>query len=568
MSMKGTRGHLFSGLVVVLKLPALFLFELWCLSSTEKYLYQRILDLAVPIASTVFVFLPQSHILQVYKFLASVAVLVFIHFQTKKVIESDASIGCTDLFNNSFLLGFAGQLVAYLCNENSNHNLFFMGHIIPMLTKSIDLPFRINQCSLLLTSGIYCLYLICKIKDGFIFAIKEMETEIKTWNSLVNIFGFLPVARLISESRLLTQQLLLFWLTSFGYTIYYYITYTTNSNVLSISKMDWSTFFAICAGECCKTYLELVSMCVAVSYIANFLFHVIHFYVHGWKELATGVDHSVGWTIGILTFVLSVATGILTPSNSLQNMLKKGFMIKIISIYVASNFLNSAYEFADPALLSLSAISTTKVSKHIQGLIFYVFIIVSFSYILYIAWQVVDVFLTIPVIIISLSNSIQAIASIMIYLLFVYDGLHAHPLEHLDDIIYYIRSTVRFLDFAGSVVLACNGIWLIKSGGLSWIQYPFFVLHCYSNVWERFQNGWKNFMLRRNAVKMVDALQTATEEQIRNHDDVCSICLCPMSYAKITRCGHFFHRSCLKKWMYVGDSCPHCLQKLSIVRQS
>ncbi|XP_062568357.1 RING finger protein 145-like [Saccostrea cucullata] len=570
MSLEGTntRDHLVEGLVVVLKLPALFLFEFWRLTSTEhSSLYQSIVDLSVPVASTVIVFLPKFYIFQIYKFLASVFVLVLIHFQTQKVIECDASIGYTDLIINSFLLGIAAQLFGYLCNGGSKNNLFFMGHVVPMLTKIFDLPFTVNQCLLFLTSGIYCLYLICRMKDGFIIAIKGMETGIKTWTSLVNIFGFLPVARSISESRLLTQQLLLFWVTYFGSMIYYFTTHTTNAHVLSISKMDWSSFFAICAGECCKTYLGLVSMCVSISYIVNFLFNVLHFYVHGWKEQATDADNSPGWSIGILTFMLSVAFGILMPSNSLQTMLKKGFLIEIISIYMASNFLNLAYEFADPALLSLSAISTTKVSKHIQSLMFYIFIIVSFSYILNIVWQVVDIFLTLPAIIISLSNGIQATASIMIYLLFVYDGLHAHPLEHLDDIVYYVRSTVRFLDFAGSVILACSGIWLIKSGGLSWIQYPFFVLHCYS-LWERFQNGWKNFLLRRKAVRLVDALQTATEEQIRNHDDLCSICLCPMSYAKITNCGHFFHPTCLKKWMYVGHSCPHCLRKFSNVRQS
>jgi E3 ubiquitin-protein ligase RNF139 len=31
-----------------------------------------------------------------------------------------------------------------------------------------------------------------------------------------------------------------------------------------------------------------------------------------------------------------------------------------------------------------------------------------------------------------------------------------------------------------------------------------------------------------------------------------------MKNAKITRCNHFFHGVCLRKWLYVQDRCPLC----------
>lgn len=31
-----------------------------------------------------------------------------------------------------------------------------------------------------------------------------------------------------------------------------------------------------------------------------------------------------------------------------------------------------------------------------------------------------------------------------------------------------------------------------------------------------------------------------------------------MASAKITRCKHFFHGVCLRKWLYVQDRCPLC----------
>lgn len=31
-----------------------------------------------------------------------------------------------------------------------------------------------------------------------------------------------------------------------------------------------------------------------------------------------------------------------------------------------------------------------------------------------------------------------------------------------------------------------------------------------------------------------------------------------MATAKITKCKHFFHGVCLRKWLYVQDRCPLC----------
>lgn len=69
-------------------------------------------------------------------------------------------------------------------------------------------------------------------------------------------------------------------------------------------------------------------------------------------------------------------------------------------------------------------------------------------------------------------------------------------------------------------------------------------------------------MLRREAVKKLALLPTATEDQIHNYNDVCPICYQPLLTAKITPCGHFFHATCLKKWLYVKDTCPMCHKKL------
>ena len=70
--------------------------------------------------------------------------------------------------------------------------------------------------------------------------------------------------------------------------------------------------------------------------------------------------------------------------------------------------------------------------------------------------------------------------------------------------------------------------------------------------------GWKTFMKRRTAVAKINSLPFATEEELTKHDDVCAICYMEMTSAKITRCRHFFHSVCLRKWLYMQDTCPLC----------
>ena len=43
-------------------------------------------------------------------------------------------------------------------------------------------------------------------------------------------------------------------------------------------------------------------------------------------------------------------------------------------------------------------------------------------------------------------------------------------------------------------------------------------------------------------------------------NEMCSICREPMAIptAKISSCGHIYHRSCLEKWIKIKNNCPMC----------
>ncbi|XP_056006564.1 RING finger protein 145-like isoform X2 [Ostrea edulis] len=510
------------------------------------------------------ILLPQDHLFSVYKYLCGAALMFMMHFYTHDLIDKSTN----HPYNNDtkivlyfIIFGLAELLALYLFKEKTWKKYFLMAYHLPLITRFLELPATVTGCSFHLADGLVCSYFIYLAINMFITAVDKMKKRVTIWTYLVNIFGFFPVIKSIADSIHLTQQLLLFYFVSFAYKLYYYTAQTSDVNLVPLSKLDCTTFMFVIAGQCCKTYVGLVSMCVATSYLSHYLSRLVNLYLYGWKSTGIVSDIS-GVMLGVFVFVLSVSAGILGPSNSLNEFLLKGAVFKILLMYLASFFIGCTYEMVDPAILTFSAMPTSKPLKHCRGLTLYMFFLVFTIYMIYKLQQYDDISLSIPLIIIGFSTCLQVMASIVIYLLFVYDGVCSHSMENLDDIIFYIRSIVRFLDFVGSVILACRGIWFIKNGAFSWIQIPFFIVHCYGNVWERLKSGSRIVVLRRDAVKKLNALETATNEQIRNCDDVCSICIRQMSSAKITPCGHLFHETCLKKWICVRDSCPLCLRKL------
>ena len=71
---------------------------------------------------------------------------------------------------------------------------------------------------------------------------------------------------------------------------------------------------------------------------------------------------------------------------------------------------------------------------------------------------------------------------------------------------------------------------------------------------------YHNILISNLNFRRLSTLQVASETDLSNHGDVCSICYQEMQYpdAVITDCQHFFHKYCLKKWLVVQDNCPLC----------
>uniref|UniRef100_A0A8C9GU91 RING finger protein 145 n=2 Tax=Colobinae TaxID=9569 RepID=A0A8C9GU91_9PRIM len=158
----------------------------------------------------------------------------------------------------------------------------------------------------------------------------------------------------------------------------------------------------------------------------------------------------------------------------------------------------------------------------------------------------------------SILTSLQVLGTLFIYVLFMVEEFRKEPVENMDDVIYYVNGTYRLLEFLVALCVVAYGVSETIFGEWTVMGSMIIFIHSYYNVWLRAQLGWKSFLLRRDAVNKIKSLPIATKEQLEKHNDICAICYQDMKSAVITPCSHFFHAGCLKKWLYVQETCPLC----------
>lgn len=159
----------------------------------------------------------------------------------------------------------------------------------------------------------------------------------------------------------------------------------------------------------------------------------------------------------------------------------------------------------------------------------------------------------------------QVVVSLTVYGLFMADGFSNVLWEKLDDYVYYVRSTGNIIEFLFGVIMFGNGAYTMMFESGSKIRACMMCLHAYFNIYLQAKNGWKTFINRRTAVKKINSLPEIHGDQLRNIEDVCAICYQDFATsARLTPCHHYFHALCLRKWLYIQDTCPMCHQRVYV----
>ncbi|XP_017771616.1 PREDICTED: protein TRC8 homolog [Nicrophorus vespilloides] len=300
----------------------------------------------------------------------------------------------------------------------------------------------------------------------------------------------------------------------------------------------------------CDTLTAVLGITSIVSYLCH---HIGKFFQ--WILLTNDDnDKGLGTVSAILFYILALQTGLtsLEPEKRFVRLCRNFCLLFTALLHFIHNTVN-------PLLMSLSASHNPSKEKHFRALAVCGFLVLFPILLLYYLWShhPVSTWL-LAVSAFSTEVIVKVAVSLCIYSLFLLDARKETFWERLDDYVYYIRAFGNTVEFCFGIFLFFNGAWILafESGGA--IRAVMMCIHAYFNIWCDARAGWSVFMKRRSAVKKIDSLPEAAEHQLKSLDDVCAICYQDMQTAKITRCKHFFHGVCLRKWLYVQDRCPLC----------
>ncbi|XP_011445821.3 protein TRC8 homolog [Magallana gigas] len=302
--------------------------------------------------------------------------------------------------------------------------------------------------------------------------------------------------------------------------------------------------------QSCENYIAMLGMTSVVSYFAHHVGVFLAFCVGSDSE----EDRNMGTVSAILFFILGLQTGLtgLRPEVRLARLCKN-FCLLLTAI---SHFIHSMIH---PILMSLSASQSSNVVRHLRVLSMCVFLLTFPTCLLMYLWSNYSISTwLLSVTAFSVEVMFKVIISLTVYALFLFDAYRNTFWEGLDDYVYYIQSTGNTIEFLFGIFLFCNGAWIMvfESGGA--IRAFMMCIHAYCNIWVQAKNGWQVFTKRRTAVNKINSLPQASKSELESLNDVCAICYHELNNARITRCQHYFHGVCLRKWLYVQDNCPLC----------
>ncbi|XP_043268600.1 protein TRC8 homolog [Venturia canescens] len=300
----------------------------------------------------------------------------------------------------------------------------------------------------------------------------------------------------------------------------------------------------------CETLTALLGMTSIISYICHYIG-----YFSLWVLMTEdGDEKTIGTVSAVLFYILALQTGLTSLDREKRLVrLYRNFCLLFTAL------LHFVHNIVNPLLMSLSASHHPALHRHVRALVVCAVLIIFPVSLLVFLWShfTISTWL-LAVSVFSVEVIVKVFVSLAIYSLFLFDAYRSVFWEQLDDCVYMIRSFGNTVEFSFGIVLFFNGFWILvfESGGA--IRAIMMCIHAYFNIWCEATAGWSVFMKRRTAVNKINSLPEAKVEQLRVLDDVCAICYQEMRSAKVTRCNHYFHGVCLRKWLYIQDRCPLC----------
>ncbi|KAJ7338119.1 hypothetical protein JRQ81_010707 [Phrynocephalus forsythii] len=441
-------------------------------------------------------------------------------------------------------LAFGIGYVALLNIESMYSQLIILDLLIPVIGLIIELPLHVRQ-TLVFISGfiltLYTLVILASKMKRFYYSTRYVYLLVR---HMYRIYGLQLLLEDTWKRIRFPAVLRTFWLMRLA----------IQAVVLNLCCQN-GTDSLIISG--CDSTLTVLGMSAVISSIANYLGLGILAFIGSTDE----DDKRLGFVAPVLFFILALQTGLsgLKPEERLVR-LSRNMCLLLTAV------LHFIHGMTDPVLMSLSASHVSSFRRHFPVLLVSACLFVLPIFLSYILWNhyALNTWLF-AVTAFCVELCLKVIVSITVYVLFMIDGYYNVLWEKLDDYVYYVRSTGNIIEFIFGVIMFGNGAYTMVFESGSKIRACMMCLHAYFNIYLQAKNGWKTFINRRTAVKKINSLPEVKGERLHEIDDVCAICYHEFTTsARITPCNHYFHALCLRKWLYIQDSCPMCHQKVYI----
>ncbi|KAJ8273137.1 hypothetical protein GJAV_G00097870 [Gymnothorax javanicus] len=463
-------------------------------------------------------------------------------------------------------LTFGIGYVALLNVQSVFAALVVLDIMIPIWGLIIELPKDVRQLVAIVSGLVLVLntavYLTLKLK-WFYYSCRYVFLLVR---HMYRIYGVQLLVEDTWKRIRFPDVLRVFWLTRMTAqaVILVYVVKVVRDESGEQTYLTWDVFWDLLSNliiSGCDSTLTVLGMSAVISSIAHYLGLSILAFIGSTEE----EDKRLGFVAPVLFFILALQTGLsgLDPEERLVR-LSRNMCLLLTAI------LHFIHGMTDPVLMSLSASHVSSVRRHLPVLLVSICLFVLPIVLSYALWHhyALNTWLF-AVTAFCVELCLKVIVSLTVYTLFMVDGYYNVLWEKLDDYVYYVRSTGNVIEFIFGVIMFGNGAYTMMFESGSKIRACMMCLHAYFNIYLQAKNGWKTFINRRTAVKKINSLPEVKGSQLRDIEDVCAICYQEFATsARLTPCHHYFHALCLRKWLYIQDTCPMCHQKVYIEEEA
>lgn len=513
--------------------------------------------------NVVVLVLPLRHIVTLYLHILAALLLYMGHQISKDYVREELHYGyegavyLDSLAFNRFVSAMTSQIIlSTLCAflMKTRKVWLFSAHMLPLLARLCAAPhatlLTVNTFSMGLTGAGIAMFLLSHLFLPYRLARAAYSELLQL--EVIELYRLLAVGISLWNQFAVPVLFSVFWFVLFIVQLFS----DAMSSSTSAGHQGIMFFLLTSVSECCATPYSLLGLTFVVSYLALGLLNLCKFYLGGYAAVQNENVMHRGVTEGVTLLLLALQTGLLD-----MQALQRTFLLSIILFIVVTSTLQSMIEITDPVILALGASRNRSLWKHFRGLSMCLLLLVFPVFMAYKISQFFHMDFWLLILVSScMLTSLQVTGTMLIYSLFMVELFRSDPIESLDEVIYWVNAVSRVLEFVVALCVVAYGTWESLFGEWSWMGASVIIIHSYFNVWLRAQSGWRSFLLRQEAAKKINSLPRATAQQLQQHNDVCSICFQEMSSAVITYCGHFFHGNCLRKWLYVQETCPMCHQ--------